>query len=104
MKPAQTSPSHIQYYRLYSDKEDMEHHPITAVLLCCKTCGLLRVSDNYTAAHARGKAHTGLSGHLTIKYSLIEAPDRLREAQAGETESKKTVKGYVEAKSHRHLQ
>ena len=74
----------------------MEHHPITAVLLCCKTCGLVRVSDNYSAAHARGKAHTNLSGHPTIKYSLIEAPDRLKEAQAGETESKKTVTGYVE--------
>ena len=71
----------------------MEHHPITAVLLCCKTCGLVRVSDNYSAAYARGKAHTGLSGHLTIKYSLIEAPDRLKRRRRARGRGRKQLRG-----------
>jgi hypothetical protein len=58
---------------------------------------LVRISDHYGAAQARGKAHTSLSGHENIKYSLIEAPDRLREAQAYERESKKALPGYVES-------
>ncbi|MDQ6733281.1 MAG: hypothetical protein M3Z35_04060 [Nitrospirota bacterium] len=57
----------------------------------------MRISDDYGAAEARGKAHTSLSGHEDIKYSLIDAPDRLREAQAFEQESKKAVTGYVES-------
>jgi hypothetical protein len=55
----------------------------------------MRVSDNYAAAHARGKAHTSLSGHPSIKYSLIEGPERLRAAQACENLSTKAGKGYV---------
>jgi hypothetical protein len=74
----------------------MERHPTTAVLLCCKACGLIRVLENYAAAHARGKAHTSLSGHPHIKYSLIQAPDRLKDVQAHEKDSTKRVKGYVE--------
>jgi hypothetical protein len=73
----------------------MERHPVTAVLLCCQACGLLRVSEDYAGAHATGKAHSSLSGHSNIHYSLIEAPDRLRVIQACEQESTKPVKGYV---------
>lgn len=86
----------FKYYSVDTDKEDMENHPVTAVLLFCKACGLTRVSDNYAAAHARGRAHTSLSGHPSIRYSLIEAPERLREAQACEKDSTKAVEGYVE--------
>jgi len=75
----------------------MELHSITAVLLCCKACGLLRISDDYATAHARGKAHTTLSGHHTIKYSLIEAPDRLREPQAGAWKARKRSRGIEDA-------
>jgi hypothetical protein len=60
----------------------------TAVLLSCNACGLVRVRDDYTDAHERGKAHTRLSGHHAIKYSLIEAPERLQKKR-----SRKTVKG-----------
>ncbi len=73
----------------------MKRHPITAVLLSCP-CGLVRISDDYAAAHARGKAHTSLSGHQALTYSLIEAPERIRDAQAEEQRSRKGVKGYVE--------
>ncbi len=68
----------------------------TAVLLCCTACGLVRVSDDYSAAYARGKAHTSLSGHQALAYSLIEAPERLRDAQGVEQHSRKMVMGYVE--------
>jgi hypothetical protein len=61
----------------------------TAVLLSCNACGLVRVCDDYTDAHERGKAHTSLSGHHAIKYSLIEAPERLEKKKR----SRKTVKG-----------
>lgn len=59
----------------------MERHPATAVLLTCSTCGLVRMADDYGSAHARGKAHSQLSGHTEIKYNLIEAPDRLKSAE-----------------------
>jgi hypothetical protein len=68
----------------------------TAVLLSCGHCSLVRVSDNYSAAHARGKAHTSLSGHHALTYTVIEAPERIRLAQRVEKGSRKTVKGYVE--------
>ncbi|MBA2253201.1 MAG: hypothetical protein H0W13_10970 [Nitrospirales bacterium] len=93
---AHTTSGAIKHYPLSADKNKMERHPITAVLLSCHTCDLLRISDDYVAAYAREKAHTSLSGHEDIEYSLIEAPDRLRDAQAFEQESKKAVKGYVE--------
>ncbi len=73
----------------------MKRHPITAVLLTCP-CGLVRAADDYSAAHARGKAHTSFSGHQALAYSLIEAPERLRDAQGIEQRSRKAVKGYVE--------
>jgi hypothetical protein len=64
----------------------MQRHPITAILLTCSTCGLVRVADDYKSAHARGNAHARLSGHAEIQYSQIEAPERikgaLREAKA----------------------
>ncbi len=74
----------------------MERRPSTAVVLSCAVCGLVRVADDYSAAHARGKAHTSLSGHQRLTYSLIEAPERLKFAQAVEKLSQKTVQGYVE--------
>ena len=49
----------------------METHSLTAVLLCCSTCGLVMISDNYTAAQVRGKAHTKLSGHHRLTYAPI---------------------------------
>ncbi len=61
----------------------MERHPITAILLTCSTCGLVRMADDYGSAHARGNAHVRLSGHPTIKYSQIEAPERIKGALMG---------------------
>ena len=63
----------------------MERHPVTAILLACSTCGLVRMADDYKSAHARGNAHIRLSGHASIKYSLIEAPDRLKGAMMART-------------------
>ena len=74
----------------------MERHPIPAIVLHCSTCGLVRIADDYTAAHARATAHTHLSGHHSLEYSVIEAPERLRLAQAFEQRSRKAVRGYVE--------
>jgi len=65
----------------------MEAHPSTAVLLSCPTCGLVRVCDDYTSAHARGAEHTRLSGHQGLKYEVIQAPERLQ------TPRDKTTKG-----------
>lgn len=59
----------------------MECHPITAILLTCSTCGLIRMADDYSSAHARGNAHIQLSGHPKIRYSQIEAPDRIKDAR-----------------------
>lgn len=59
----------------------MERHPITAILLTCSTCGLVRMADDYGSAHARGNAHIRLSGHPTIKYSQIETPERIKSAR-----------------------
>jgi len=64
----------------------------TAVLLSCNACGLVRVCDDYTTAHEKGKTHTRLSGHHGIKYSLIEAPERLQEKKK---RSPDTVKGDI---------
>lgn len=58
----------------------MERHPITAILLTCSTCGLVRMADDYGSAHARGNAHIRLSGHPKITYSQIEAPERIKSA------------------------
>ena len=58
----------------------MERHPATAILLTCSTCGLVRMADDYGSAHARGNAHIRLSGHPHIKYSQIEAPERMNGA------------------------
>jgi hypothetical protein len=44
----------------------------------------------------RGKAHTSLSGHHALTYTLIEAPERIRLAHRVEQQSRKAVKGYVE--------
>jgi hypothetical protein len=81
----------------------MNHHEApqeapstTAVPLSCSNCGLVRVSDDYPTAHARGKAHTSLSGHHALTYTLIEAPERIRLAHRVEQQSRKAVKGYVE--------
>ena len=58
----------------------MERHPVTAILLTCSTCGLVRMADDYGSAHARGDAHVRLSGHPKIQYTLIDAPERMRGA------------------------
>jgi hypothetical protein len=68
----------------------------TAVLLSCGHCSLVRVSDDYSAAHARGKAHTSLSGHHGLTYTLIDAPERIKLAQRVEQQSRKAVKRYIE--------
>ena len=59
----------------------MTHHPTTAVLITCPTCGLVRIADDYDSARARGKAHTSLSGHPKVGYSQIVAPDTIKVAQ-----------------------
>ena len=75
----------------------MKYSPTTtAVVVACTACGLVRVADDYSAAHARGKAHTTLSGHHAVTYSQVEAPERLRLAQAVEQRSRRAIKGYVE--------
>jgi len=58
----------------------MERHLVTAVLLTCSTCGLVRMADDYGSAHARGNVHARLSGHAKIEYSQIEAPERIKGA------------------------
>jgi hypothetical protein len=67
-----------------------------AVVLCCTTCGLVRICDGHSAARARGKAHTSLNANHAVTYSVIDAPERLQLAQAFEEQSRKAVKGYVE--------
>jgi hypothetical protein len=52
--------SRIQYYPLDTDQDRMERHP-TAQYFSSAVPGLVRVSDDHPAAHARGKAHTSLS-------------------------------------------
>jgi len=74
----------------------MERRPIPVIVLCCKTCGLVRIADDYTAAQARATAHTHLSGHRGLEYTVVEAPERLKLAQAFEQRSRKAVTGYVE--------
>lgn len=64
----------------------MERHPITAILLTCSTCGLVRMADDYGSAHARGNAHIRLSGHPNIKYAQIEAPKRTRPTDGTEAD------------------
>jgi hypothetical protein len=58
----------------------MERHPVTAILITCSSCDLVRMADDYGSAHARGNAHIRLSGHSTIKYSQVEAPERIKGA------------------------
>ena len=66
--------------------------PQTAVLLCCQTCGLVRVADDAPAAQARGQAHQRFSGgHHQVAYCPIEAPERLRLARAFERRSRQKV-------------
>jgi hypothetical protein len=74
----------------------MTSHPISAIVLYCNTCGLIRIGDNYPAAHARAIAHTQLSGHAEIEYAILDDPDRLRVAEAFERRSARRVNGYVE--------
>ena len=74
----------------------MERHPIPAIVLYCDTCGLVRIADDYAAAHARASAHRSLSGHIRLEYCVVEAPERLRLAQVFEQRSTKTIEGYVE--------
>jgi hypothetical protein len=69
----------------------MERHPVTAVLLTCSTCDLVRMADDYGSAHARGNAHVRLSGHPKIQYTLIEAPDRIRDARLEAKTSTETM-------------
>jgi hypothetical protein len=79
----------IKLYRLRADKNQWNAIQPRRLFYFAASCGLLRVSDHYAAAHAMGKAHTSLSGHENIKYSLVQAPDRLRDVQAVEPESEK---------------
>lgn len=74
----------------------MKRHPTTAVVLSCGDCGLFRVADDYASARARGKAHAALTGHGRLHYSLVDAPDRIKVAQAFEALSQKLVTGYAE--------
>ena len=74
----------------------MESSSVPATVLYCHTCGLIRVGENYTAAHARAIAHTRLSGHAHIEYATITDLDRLRVAEAFERRSARTINGYVE--------
>jgi hypothetical protein len=69
----------------------MERHPVTAILLTCSTCGLVRMADDYGSAHARGNAHVRLSGHPKIQYSQIEAPERIRGARLEAKASMETM-------------
>ena len=69
---------------------------VTAVVLTCDTCGLVRVSDDAAAAHARARAHTSVTGHGGLMYEPIESPERLKLALAFEQRSLKTVRGYVD--------
>ena len=73
----------------------MERHRLPAIVLYCNTCGLIRVAEDYRGAHARATAHTHLSGHYDLEYSALDAPQRLRLAQALEQRSQKTIHGYV---------
>ena len=73
----------------------MERHPIPAIVVSCTTCGLIRIADGYTGAHARASAHVHLSGDHALEYSVIDTPERLKLAQACEERSRTAVKGYV---------
>ena len=73
----------------------MERHPIPAVVVSCPSCGLIRIADDYAAAHARASAHVHLSGHHDVGYSVIDTLQRLKFAQACEQRSEKAVKGYL---------
>jgi hypothetical protein len=74
----------------------MKRHPTTAVVLSCGECGLFRVADDYASARARGKAHAALTDHGRLHYSLVDAPDRIKVAQAFEALSQKLVTGYAD--------
>lgn len=74
----------------------MESPSGSAIVLYCHTCGLIRLAENYTGAHARATAHTRLSGHAHIEYAVITDLERLRVAEAFERRSARTVNGYVE--------
>ena len=80
----------------------MQQSVVTAVVLTCDTCGLVRVSDNpaaaaaAAAAQARARAHTSVTGHSRLLYECIESPERIKLALAFEQRSLKTVRGYVE--------
>src|ERR1051325_3104065 len=74
----------------------MESHPLPAIVLYCNTCGLIRLAVSDRAAHARATAHTEVSGHDRIEYSIITDPDRLRVAEAFERRSARRINGYVE--------
>jgi len=73
----------------------MERHPIPAIVVSCSTCGLIRIADDYAAAHARASAHVHLSGHHDVEYSIIDTPDRLKLAEACQERSETAVKGYL---------
>jgi hypothetical protein len=75
---------------------NMECHPITAVVLSCGDCGVFRVADDYDSAQARGTAHVALTGHRRLRYSLVDAPDRITVAQACEAWSQKLVTVYAD--------
>lgn len=74
----------------------MERHSTTAVLLYCRSCGLMCISDNYAAAHARGAAYTSVSRHSNLQYTLIEAPDPSKERHSRGTAESEAGRGYVE--------
>jgi hypothetical protein len=73
----------------------MDRHSLPAIALYCHTCSLIRVAQDYAGAHARATAHTHLSGHDDLEYSVLDAPERLRLARAFEQRSQKTIHGYV---------
>ena len=74
----------------------MECHPTTTVVLSCGDCGLFRVADDYPSAEARAKAHMALTGHSRLRYSLVDAPVRIKVAQAFDAWSQKLVTGYAD--------
>ena len=72
----------------------MERHPIPTIVLHCDTCGLVRIADGHAAAQERASAHRHLSGHTRLEYCVIEAPERMRLAEAFER-STRNISGYA---------
>jgi hypothetical protein len=73
----------------------MDRHPVHAIVLCCITCGFMRLAQDYPGARARAAAHTHVSGHYDVEYAIVETPDRLRLAKAFEQRSQESIHGYV---------